>query len=694
MKFIRILFVFLFISMPMVQAKVLVVVASNYYQYDQAGSHRIQKYITDVNSYDSKKTLIFNFTNPTGTMYQKCNALWNVIRDQYVTNHHTIATADDIEGVVLIGNLPEPMFDNGATIPLLRLPVDYYYMDVFNQLTQTKYNNDSDIWTYNSVDDVFSISYNSTNGDSKADIWISHIFGHRITNIRKGQTIQGEYSIVDDYLDRLHFRMTEPSTVPNRGMAFGGLTEYASNYDVANTLHLYELPLKQYFEFRHPNNSPTNLQAQLQAGPLGNVNYGACNGLRFPAERNQTNCIQSSLTDPRTNIVYNNLDQNGYEWIGIFEHSWPEGHTLNASHLSVNTGANGNFFNTYRGPFWGNNQLVSSTSAVNGSYYTVPVPHGTYKTISWRAKIPTAGTYDIYMSYVPSSGNTTNLPVQVIELPLNNFGASTFLGKTVIDQTKHTNTQNGNTNWEWVGKYVFNNANDSAWVLVDFNGIASSISGNVYADAIKLVNSSIPEIIVDNTASSFVFSDWKDRAFEDMQDEDITSHASYSKALFFLTNACEISDYTFPYGDCLGVLYGLTHNGLISIGTTDLNYANQNYSPFVNSVKSLNNLGYPKDFGESFLSLIDSYGIFSTYTLMGAGNLSTKAYIPFGTTIFQNLVVTTTLSNSASAPVLVRNTTVEAGASYSTSSSGTDKQIIIRPETAFKQGSYVHLYLN
>jgi len=45
----------------------------------------------------------------------------------------------------------------------------------------------------------------------------------KIRGLRNGLTVMDEYTIINNYFDRLHERMTMPAKVPPRGFAMGGI---------------------------------------------------------------------------------------------------------------------------------------------------------------------------------------------------------------------------------------------------------------------------------------------------------------------------------------------------------------------------------------------------------------------------------------------------------------------------------------
>ena len=193
----------------------------------------------------------------------------------------------------------------------------------------------------------------------------------------------------------------------------------------------------------------------------------------------------------------------------------------------------------------------------------------------------------------------------------------------------HNNT--GESNWEPVFSEVALDSNTTVTIMLEANGQL----GEVRADAVKFACASpMIDDIVDNsspaisppgsaifTTQGFYTSDWVDRSFESMQDEN-EGHNKFSKGPFFLLSGGLVNNYLFKKEgsmDNLGNLFALGHNGLICMGTSGYNYLGKSFAPFTKS------LAEGKDFGNAFMSQANSnfdldgdHNLRCMYALLGA----------------------------------------------------------------------------
>jgi hypothetical protein len=98
-----------------------------------------------------------------------------------------------------------------------------------------------------------------------------------------------------------------------------------------------------------------------------------------------------------------------------------------------------------------------------------------------------------------------------------------------------------------------------------------------------------------------------------------------AKTLFYLLQACSISDFVKPNN--LGNLYAMGNNGLISFGTSTSNYTDSKFEPYIGKIRM------NKCFGEAAKEHIQEHFPKNNYklifSLLGAGTLKPKAYIPY-----------------------------------------------------------------
>ena len=203
---------------------------------------------------------------------------------------------------------------------------------------QTDHTIDQVLWHCHYREDIFfntdlgsqGNDYKVVNGDGSLDIWVSRIMGeniHQPTSQGRDQDLQMNLCINISF--RAHNRMSSPASVPPRSFSMSSITDPIPAFNNSypdDVLELNLLKLQFHTVFRHPANNPANLQAQLQAGPRGNINYGAyffqlqqLSVLRTPVGGwNTRNCIYSSFLNITTGATVNNLDTLGYEWAGIY----------------------------------------------------------------------------------------------------------------------------------------------------------------------------------------------------------------------------------------------------------------------------------------------------------------------------------------------------------------------------------------
>lgn len=149
-----------------------------------------------------------------------------------------------------------------------------------------------------------------------------------------------------------------------------------------------------------------------------------------------------------------------------------------------------------------------------------------------------------------------------------------------------------------------------------------TINDTAVADAMKLVHDSLPgvEIIIDDSSSGFYTNQDETRSYYSMQDD-----GGQSKTPFYLLQACHINPFNYP--NCLGLLYAMGHNGLISMGTTTANWMNWYNEIFIAELKKGNNFGkaFLKQAQWKFPGRYDD----GNYALLGSGTLKSRAYNPY-----------------------------------------------------------------
>lgn len=761
------------------EARILLVVDNSYYNYGPQYKASIDRYIDDIVKVDRKPCELILWTTGTGTVRNVCYPLWQKLVSEYSIHHHVPATDDDVEGAIFIGALPIPQFRHWEDKEITRsdgtkytdttfwdLPHDGYFMDVWNQNTNSAYNSDLSMWPWYSKSnpDVFrgkaynqffnfyegtGSGYNCDStgrlGDGIPDIWVSRIMGEFV-KIPQGSGFKNSNDIILEYMNRAHARMTQPATVPARSFSMSGISDFGSPYP-DNALHLDVLGLPFHAVFQNPNNNPANLQGQLQAGPLGNINYGGyylkASGEGCSLYQNTINywserfCTWSSMLNRATNSTVYNLDNKGYEWAGLYEHGSADGLGMNGVHASSNGGfraMNGHFSNYMcalpvcdYGPT-GKRFSYYDADAINSNYMMFchgdlwinqdpnveegyPWKYGpewTGANAMWKFSTPTvSGNYDIYVHYIADQAYNSKVNYKVEQFPINKDGALLLIGQKTIDQRIHIDEQVPGNRWERIGRFSFNNSAtyDTTYVKLEANGNDDGIrdaSGNLlrdqygnllkgkpfFIDAIKIVGvAGTPtqnfNKTVDNNGSDFSLNPRGDRSYLEFPID-----GGPSKVQFFLTNSCHLCHYNATSGSAynnLGNLFAMLYNGLISMGTVTVNYAGGSYFNFVQALKN------GDDFGQAYLKQSSSllYGD-PQFILLGAGNLKAAAYIPYGAQIVSDVTINSAVNKTYQTPVYLKNYNVTPSGSLNFNAKS---EIHIVPESAFRAGSNVHFYV-
>jgi hypothetical protein len=227
---------------------------------------------------------------------------------------------------------------------------------------------------------------------------------------------------------------------------------------------------------------------------------------------------------------------------------------------------------------------------------------------------------------------------------------------------------------------------------------------NLIADAVRLVRTSDNyTITIDNTDPGFMSNNWYDRAFLDMQDEDTVNHNSISKVPFFVSAGCEVGNYmgcydptdtyhqtfeTSPHVEnCLGLLYGMAHSGLISL-TSAISYPgceDNPFTPFTTSLTGKDSYGQWNTFGKALLAQYNSGNIFIPLVFIGAGTLraDSTAYVPYGTqevTIANQQISSDTTNSDPGDLIWLQGLNVTSTGNYT----AVGKEVRIYPESDLK----------
>ena len=650
------------VSTPM--SRVLVLVDEWYRDYDVLHGNKITRYMAAVKTKDLKDTARVILYRRS--MYD-CFEVWQILRDTCNKYH---ATANPLEGVVLVGDIPVPTFhvaDNPPFCGPKTIACDYFYMDLWDSRAGKNciYPNwlqPGGPWTrYNG--EYYTLDRNNYQGDRKLDIWVSRIYATTLKHLRAegapfGTNLE-EYQIISAYFDKVNKRMTTPVTT-RRSLGMGhppGFPNKLSWYAALGKLNLGVTPV--YYDDSTTNDLKLNQaaawQALLQSGKPGNSNYGSYQGTRYTDSMYLRNC-QTGLTT------------GNYEWAAFFAHSTPELSFFQGYPAGSMYRPGGTFFNVNNSPAW----TVKTTGGYNGKYYEWNNPYsGKYQVgAEWSCVIPVGrgGIYQVYMYWDVVEGY--NSPNSYYNL-LGNKNFDVVAGG-ILDQTTTASDK-----WNYISQFPAARGDSLVFQFVP-NHIAYTRSYRCVADAIQFRMASAEDWVVgkaytvgyyvncreerfrclvahtSSTATkptitpntkwvldytpysititpSDIFSvssrgtkgfrctNWYDRSFCDMQDEP----GKQSKVLFFELIGCEISNIRIE--DNLGLLYGMGHAGLTSIGNSYPNYGDNDFTEYATYLGSTSPV---RNFGDAYLYYANrDFPVFQdNFILVGAGTLKAKSY--------------------------------------------------------------------
>jgi hypothetical protein len=291
---------------------ILVIVEKAFYQYSAAAQQSVNTYVGETRTIGGNNVTVINDYDDASKIYpaDKAAYLFDIIQNNY--------TSIGINGVVLIGDLPYCQFYYSGI--MANYVVERYFMDVKSS-DGTPHSQ-----IFPQVDQSHFTYKPSIGDDGQLEIWVSRITGWHIDFTANtliganGQRLLNKNELIIQYLDRVHARMTLAETVPRRFLCTGAWDENdilrATGLGVLQNspvnMQGWTMPYKS-----GPDDGlsdlPCTWQAQLQAGPLGNLNGTG---------DKQFNCF-----------TYPTIDAFGFEWAGIKEHSSPIIHAFQLDHL-------------------------------------------------------------------------------------------------------------------------------------------------------------------------------------------------------------------------------------------------------------------------------------------------------------------------------------------------------------------------
>lgn len=643
-----------------VQSKVLLVVEKGYYTSNTA---KINTYLSDIINIDKNTAEVFpagGFDKTIGaTNIDRCRRLWYLLRDKYASAH---GTSDSIEGAVLIGDIPVPMFALTANA-LENSPLDYYYTDLWCRevydfwtgltIYDKPWNSDSEIFPISSKQQGFfetTDRYHDRKG--RNDMWVSRVYASSIKNVLTGKdgiTILGEPGVLNEYLDRVHERMTLPAKVPPRYITMRspwGPWDLDDQLGLERSTALLGLSEKSS-TFRFPQASPSKWQAMLQAGPRGNINNGGFVG-------NDIN-----------NIDYSTTDVAGYEWAGTFFHSSPNLSQFFSAGGDLSLGG-GDFLSSTDESYgiW-----KKETGGYSGTSWRMDMgaakDYTKYRTATWAYTIQNDGSYDVYLYSSANPANCTKVGVYTGELLQGEVKEGIVRSFYIVNQR---NPYPGNwcllaSNQEYKATQImYANLSNKDWGTLN-PALAPpwAADGPIRASAIKLVNKSVTpntSIIIDAVDNITDLSKTK-RFFTSNNNRgyiNFTKNGGPSKTPFFMNQGCNLSRFTTTNN--LGLLYAMGYNGLITVGCGQEMSGNYYYDDYTSCLFQGNS------FGKALISAVPDYNYLyeNDLNILGAGTLRADAYKPYyNDYTIANKSIASNAKYAARNSIIISNTTINSG---------------------------------
>jgi hypothetical protein len=414
--------------------------------------------------------------------------------------------------------------------------------------------------------------------------------------------------------------MTGAAKVPHRGFCMGPppgwLNSQLDDYCGLQALGLDNLIRLDYSNPQRMHlNQAAAWQAMLQAGPYGNRNYGALNGVSF-----STNPDSQRIGRSCYNTTYPG-DTAGFEWAAVFSHSNSRLHSFHEYSGPPSYNLAGKFRSYNNQPQW----TKVSSGGYSGSYYiwtnaTTSGLDDDYSMAEWSCIVP-SGRGNLYKVEMYASGSS-NSPNSYFFL----YRKPTTAGRDAFPAIGYGNVnQSGTSGWKLVVSRDWHDPLLPQFIWDEFPctsgdtlvfrfhpNYGASTPGRCVADAVRFTrgplwrigvryevgyyvkyNSSLyrcrsahtsrsgqtpansPGLwVYDNSpysitittnnifditnrgANGFRCTNWYNRSFCDMIDD-----GGPSKVPFYLGVACWINNYNYP--DNLGLLYAMDMKALL-----------------------------------------------------------------------------------------------------------------------------------
>lgn len=647
----------------MTSARVLVVVDSDYYNnssYEIQGKNRVDRYVSAVRNIEEESVHLVVYDRAFRNEKENIEDLWKMLVGQY---NYSLDVRDTLDGIVFIGDIPVPKYGHNV---YGIISCDNVYMELYDDYNTSRYSSSSvfdSIWVIDTITGYYSNHnprlYGGTGTHVGYDVWVSRIYAKNLTSVRSSGAPWGEflteYEIISNYLDKVHERMTRPADKPSRALGFGDIENFRPHHETlnpestnpnapsnariglshGNRLAVGLLPVdstryiynwwKDYDGHPHTGdhriNTASNFQSQLQAGPFGNESEGLFGEL--------VDNRYNTLLDSAPTMHFDPSDTLGWEWVGFFEHGTPLLFECNGSHEGGGPNARGRFSSNFHGmPEDTGFQKITDSHWLSSYYYTV-----IRDLYSDSRKYP-ANLFFKFDEF--ADGETIDLFFWVDIGMINpgkiyNEKVWMNVNQMRVDSGEHIMDPEVGAS---VNAFEYANAHGQGWMPVFNNYAIGTNSEAVFASfhpthdtsvsldaefpfrAVKAVSRTTGREVIKTVESddlSFSLVKPDDRVFTKMQDD-----GGQSKANFFLTNSCAISN--FAYKNNINLTLAMAHSGLISIGTSKDNFVSTGNG---NMVQELVN---GESFGNAFKMRSNrSLG----WNLFGAGTLKPRPYVPF-----------------------------------------------------------------
>ncbi|MCA4900953.1 MAG: T9SS type A sorting domain-containing protein [Bacteroidota bacterium] len=243
---------------------------------------KIQQYVADLAAIEKVAVWL---NNSDFNALSSASALRDSLRHHYIHGNLT--------GVVFVGDLPITYYELREDVHGIYsfFPCDVYFMDL------------NGVWLDTATNGTWGVTgyFDQHVGNRTAEIWMSRIIGSNTP------ALGNELTVLNNYFDRLHLRMTGQDDLPRKMCIFGSDVEFPTMESWIND------PLLGY--------KPDEMVVYRRSTP--------------------------AMTDSQQNWI--KVQQEGVEYSLVFEHSYEYGHSMN--------------------PFFSHHDYLSMTPQSNSRFY-------------------------------------------------------------------------------------------------------------------------------------------------------------------------------------------------------------------------------------------------------------------------------------------------------------------------------------